>query len=162
MTKKLKNYFFIHENPKHLWQLFKGIENRKYERNRKQNSKTWARNQQTNIKCNKPMNRRAETGQLPGGAGAVMGGGGMGYERQVHGTAWHGMAWKIWCAMALGSKCDWPAATARQLQLEMKANVVVVAAEVVVATAEERCGFISMVLITVEEKIGILSGSNTC
>lgn len=33
----------------------------------------------------------------------------------------HGM--KIWCAMALGSKCDWPAAE-RQLQLEMKANVV--------------------------------------
>lgn len=85
----------------HLWQLIQGYEKSKVQKKSKaklrNTNETWTETERPNIKCNKPMNRRAEKGQILVGRGregrrgavAWSATGAGGSEWQVHGTAWH-------------------------------------------------------------------------
>lgn len=109
----------------HLWQLIQGYEKSKVQKKSKaklrNTNETWTETERPNIKCNKPMNRRAEKGQILVGRGSEGGEGRCGVEcngcRGVRvASAWHGMAWKYgvlwhWVASVtdqqLRGHCSW-------------------------------------------------------
>jgi len=114
IKRSIKSYGTKHPNT--FDNLFKGMENRKYKRNRKRNCATQTKLEQkqrdrtssaTNrwtveLKRGAPL--RGEWGEGVAVAWSAEGAGGPCGKCMAR----HGM--KIWCAMALGSKCDWPAA----------------------------------------------------